>query len=98
LYRLGMFIGIIPMLAAVLGKLAPSAFWWGLLIAVIVFVAALVMANRHTEKEVEKTSQSKPGFSEFYKLYLQKDYWPEKMADGEKSDKFLSILGRKASE
>jgi hypothetical protein len=98
LYRLAMFIGIIMMLASVLGGVPPTTFWWGVIVAGIAFVVALVMANRYAVKEVAKTAQSKPGFTEFNKLFSKPNYWPNELVTGEKYNQFLSLLGRKGSE
>lgn len=97
-YRLGAFIGPLIMIAAVLGYLPPYAFWGGLIISLILLGVAYVMANNHAEKEVNKTAQSRPGFTEFYKLSSNRKYWPYEIVAGEKYDKFLSIIGRKGSE
>ena len=93
-YRLGMFLGLIIMIAALLGGLPPYAFWVGSVITVIAFVVAHVMADNHAKKEADKTAQSRPGFAEFYKLYFNRRWWPAEMVTGEKYDTFLSILGR----
>lgn len=97
-FRLGIgIIGIILMLGALFGKLPPMDFWWGVIIVLIGFVLSLFFSNRYARKEVSQTAQSRPGFSEFYKLYSSRRWWPDGMVAGEKLDKFLSILGRKGT-
>ena len=108
LYRLSMLIGIIPMVMALFGKLPPGNFWTGVILAAIFYVVALVASNAQEKNDIAKAAQSRPGFAEFYKLQFrsakyykvpgQNTYWPTPLAAGEKYDKFLSIIGRKASQ
>jgi len=97
LYRLGGLLGILIMIVTLFGKLPPSAFWAGAFLVLIMIVLGLFLASARAKKEAEKTAQTKPGFAEFYKLF-QRRYWPYQIVAGEKYDKFLSIIGRKASQ
>jgi hypothetical protein len=107
LYRLSMFIGLIPMVLALFGKLPPGNFWSGVILAAIFYVVALVASNAQEKNSLAKAAQSRPGLAEFYKLQFrgakyfkvpgQDKYWPTPLVAGEKYDKFLSILGQKAS-
>jgi hypothetical protein len=108
LYRLAMLIGLIPMLLALFGKMPPGWFWYGVILALIIYVISLVVANTHEKNSLARAVQSRPGFVEFYRLQFrgakyykipnQDRYWPTPLPEGEKTDKFLSILGRKDSQ
>ena len=42
-------------------------------------------------KEAEILNSTRIGFSEFFELALQKNYWPDTMVEGEKHERFISI-------
>jgi hypothetical protein len=100
-YRLGggalaFVLGVIPMIASMLGKLPPGAFWAGAIVAVLIMGITLVLASNAEKRVIAEAAQSRPGFAQFYKLFLRRNYWPYKMVTGEKLDKFLAIIGRKS--
>jgi tetratricopeptide (TPR) repeat protein len=91
-YFRGMLIGIIIMLLALIGILPTYAFFFGAFITIIAFFVGLVMVIIHTKKIMDNAGRSRPGFTEFYKLF-PKHYWPYATVTGKKHEKFLSILG-----
>ena len=93
---LALVFGAFPMIAALLGKMPPGAFWGGAILAVIIIGIAIALGVNAQKKVIERVAQSKPGFAEFYKLYRRGNYWPSSMVTGEKLDKFLTITGRKS--
>lgn len=93
-YRLVMILGLLIAVAPLLGILPSYAFWAGMLLVVIGFGLAYGMSNKYAEKESDKISATRQGFTEFYKLYFR-GFWPKEMPVGKELEKFVSILGRK---
>ena len=93
---LALVFGVFPMIAALLGRMHPGAFWAGAFAALVIMGITLVLANNAGKKGLGPAAQSRPGFAEFYKLFQRRNYWPYKMVTGEKLDKFLTIIGRKS--
>ena len=106
LYRLSMLFGLIPMVMALLNRRYMGYFWGGVILAAILYVAAVIAASLQEKNSIAKAAQSRPGFAEFYKLcgfsnvYMartRENTWPTVLPAGEKTDKFLSIIGRKTT-
>ncbi len=106
LYRLSMLFGLIPMVMALLNRRYMGYFWGGVILAAILYVAAVIAAYLQEKNSLAKAALSRPGFAEFYKLcgfskvYMartRENYWPTVLPPGEKTDKFLSIIGRKTA-
>ena len=93
---LALIFGVFPMIAALLGRMPPGAFWAGALVALVILGIAVALGINAQKKVIAQAAQSKPGFAKFLKLYRRGNYWPASMVTGEKLDKFLAITGRKS--
>jgi predicted RNA-binding Zn-ribbon protein involved in translation (DUF1610 family) len=92
----------IPVFALIMGsQVAPdSVFWMILFFASPIYILILLLTGRKKAKkkaqdEIEKMNPPKVGFSEFFNLYLKKNYWPDTIVEGEKRERFLSIVQMK---
>jgi len=97
IYTVGVIIGSILMLGALFLRWGTYTLCGGGFIWIISLGLSFFMVNRRAKKEAGKIAQTKPGFSEFYKL-SQRRYWPYQIVPGEKYERFLTIIGRKGSE
>ncbi|MBM3181147.1 MAG: hypothetical protein FJZ86_12430 [Chloroflexi bacterium] len=85
-----------------------SAFFWaspqnalwmfsaGLVTGIVDTTVGTLTARKKVlaEANAVETSLKLPGFSEFFKLFYHRRWWPNQMVTGEKYQQFLSIIGR----
>ena len=94
-YRAAAVIGAILMLGGFFLGWGAYFLCGGMFMIVVSVALVFITANPRAIKEAEIIAQSKPGFSEFYRLYSKGKYWPYQIIPGEKYDQFLSIIGKK---
>ena len=75
-------------------KITSWLYWLGLIAAMVIILIGNSNSKKRVNEEVEKITLTKRGFAEFFKLYLNRRYWPDEMVTGEKYSQFLSIIGR----
>lgn len=86
-----------------------SAFFWappqnalwmfltGLVAGIVDTTVGTVTARKKVlaEAGAVETALKLPGFNEFFKLFINRRWWPNQMVTGEKYQQFLSIIGKK---
>jgi hypothetical protein len=75
-------------------KITSWLYWLGLIAATVIVLIGNSNSKKRINEQAEKIAISKRGFSDFFKLYLTRRYWPDQMVTGEKYSHFLSIIGR----
>jgi len=75
-------------------KITSWLYWLGLIAATVIILIGNSNAKKIVKEEVDKVTLTKRGFADFFKLYLNRRYWPDELVTGEKYSQFLSIIGR----
>ena len=75
-------------------KITSWLYWLGMITATVIILIGSSNSKKKVYEEVQKVAITKRGFSEFFKLYVNRRYWPDQMVTGEKYSQFLSIIGR----
>jgi ABC-type transport system involved in cytochrome bd biosynthesis fused ATPase/permease subunit len=66
-----------------------------LIASIVISMIGSTKGKKITIASAAEIAASKVGFSEFYLLYLNGRWWPNKMVTGKKYDKFLEIIQQK---
>jgi hypothetical protein len=78
-------------------KVTSWLYWLGLITGTVIVLAGNYISRKSLNELVQRVAASKRGFADFFKLYLNRRYWPEEMVTGEKYSQFLSIIGKSES-
>ena len=96
------FLSLIPAIFAIIMNISyPGDFGVVFLSTFTFSIPAMILlpigrnsAKKKTQKEAENINFAKTGFAEFYDLYSSKHYWTDEMVQGEKRERFLSIINK----